>query len=284
MTDHPSHQETNDPLARRVLERIESEHVRPRPRWEFIFKNYTFWTLGALAVILGAFAFSAAFFEVANADWSLYAATHPDFLSFFLQAAPFLWVFVLALFIGLGYANIRHTKRGYRYPLSIIALGAILTSMVLGSALYALGAGEVIEQSLGDHPPFYRPVLTEERAWWQAPQQGVLGGQVLSVATGTSFTLKDFAGNVWQIDSDDLRASDITPLVVGDTVRVVGAPTTATSTSFHACFVFFWQLPGRPGMPPPAIASSSERSTPLERSDECKGIRPYGALRALHGD
>lgn len=283
-TNHPP--ESPDRLAERVLERIESQHLSPRPRWEFLFTNYAFWTLGALAVALGALAFSAVLFEVTNAPWSLSAATHPDFLSFFLAVAPFLWVAVLALFIGVGYATIRHTKRGYRYPLAIIAIGAILTSMVLGGALYAAGAGQAVEESLGDHPPFYRPIMLEDRAWWDAPTQGVLGGDVLSVTVDSSFTLKDFSGNIWTIDADDLRAPDLKALVAGQTVRVVGVPTSATSSVFHACFIFPWNMPGgAQGAPPPLyIASSSERTAVLERSEECRGIRPYGALHALHGE
>jgi hypothetical protein len=275
----------HDPFARRVLERIDSEHMRPRPRWEFVGENYLFWILGAVAVALGAVAFSAALFEIESADWSLYAATHVSFWAFFLAVAPFLWAAALLVFIGIGYINIKKTRRGYRYPLTVIAIGAILTSVSLGTALYASGFGEIIEESPGSALPFYRPILSAERAWWQAPEQGVLAGEVLSVASDTgSFVLRDLSGEVRTVDADDLRAADLKELVVGATVRVVGAPTSSTTESgiaFHACFVFPWNFPPPP---PPVVATSSERTSAPERSDECKGIRPYGALRALHGE
>ncbi len=277
-------------LAARILERIEGDRLKPRPRWEFVFKNYVFWTLGAIAVALGAFAFAAAVFEVQNAGWNLAAATHPDFLTFFLAVAPFLWVIALALFVVLGYANIRRTRRGYRYPLAVIALGAVLTSVALGSGLYAAGLGGEIEESLGTHLPFYRPILAEEHEWWLAPQKGLLGGTVLSLASSTRmFVLKDFSGRVWNVDTSDLRGNDLIVLSRGGTVRIVGVPTTATSSVFHACFVFPWKVVGlmHEEAPTPPLfvpASSTETATLPPRSEQCKGIAPYTRLRALDGD
>lgn len=282
-----SHEPSVDRLAKRVLDRIEEGHLRPRSRWTFVFQNYTFWTLGALAIIVGAFAFSAGLFEVENAGWQFYTATHTDFLTFFLDSAPFLWLFVLALFLVLGYVNVRRTKRGYRYSLAIIALGAVLTSIALGSGLYAAGFGPEIEEAIGDHPPFYRPILSEEHSRWVSPGQGLLGGSIVSLASSTSaFVLKDFSGTLWTITTSDLRGNDFVVLAHGGTVRVVGVPQTATSSIFHACFVFPWQVFGfvNDELPPPPLfvpASSSETTTSSPRSQLCKGIRPYTQLRAL---
>ncbi len=281
------HTQEGDHLARRVLDRIRDERLAPRPRWEFLFKNYFFWGLGALAVLLGAFAFSAVIFELESVDWRLAPVTHSSFFSFFLDAAPFLWVSALALFLIIGYVNVRRTKHGYRYPLTVIALGAILTSLALGSALYVAGLGGAVEGIAGDHPPFHRPILAEERSWWLAPGKGLLGGRVISVASGaTSFVLRDFNGVMWTIDGSDLRTPDLTAVARGGVVRVVGVPTTATSSAFHACFAFPWNSYGNPGQEPlpfplATIASTSERSPAVARSEECKGIRPYRQLRDI---
>ncbi len=291
-TPHQSH-ESPDHLAQRVLDRITTEKVTPRPRWEFLFKNYSFWTLGAAAVALGAVAFSAALFEVENAGWSLYAATHADLLRFFLDVVPLLWVAALAAFILIGYANIRHTRRGYRYPLALIALGAVLTSVTLGTGLYATGLGGEIEEAIGSHPPFYRPILDEERSWWLAPGKGLLGGVVLSVGPAASsskltFVLKDFSGHVWYVNGADLRNPDLTVLAHGGIVRIVGVPvaTSATSSTFHACFIFPWEVFGTIAIPPlpkslAFIASTSERIAGTARSELCRGIRPYKQLHTL---
>jgi hypothetical protein len=276
-----------EPLAKRILTTIQEKHLRPRPRWEFLFKNYFFWALGGLAVVLGALAFSAALFEIENAGWQYFAATHGSFISFFFAAAPFLWVAVLILFVLIGYVNIRHTRRGYRYPLSLIALGAVLTSITLGTSLYAAGLGGSVEESLGDHPPFYRPVLTAEHSWWLAPAKGLLGGVVVSVASDTaSFTLQDFSGREWTIDSSDLRGPDLAALLRGGVVRVAGVPVAPGSTAlFHACFVFPWRTFGGPSaalpLPLAFIASTSEKITGAMRSEECEGTSLYNELHSI---
>lgn len=273
---------TKDTFAKRVLARITDEHLAPRPRWEFLFKNYFFWGLGALAVVLGAFAFSAMFFEVANVDWNLALVTHSTFLAFFFDAAPFLWAGALIVFIFIGYLNVRWTNHGYRYPLTLIAVGAVLTSIVLGMALFAVGLGSTVEDISG---AFRRPILATEHSWWLAPDKGLLGGAVESVAPGlSSFTLRDFNGVLWQIDGSDLRARDQTAVAHGGVVRVVGVPTMATSSEFHACFVLAWGAqagsPHRVSPPLATIASTSEIGRPAARSEECRGIRPYQQLYA----
>lgn len=279
--------DTGTPVVKRVLDRIKGEGLSPRPRWEFIFKNYAFWILGAFAVALGAFAFAAALFELENASWRFYVATHQDFITFFLSVAPFLWVVALALFVLLGYVNIRRTKRGYRYPLAVIAFGAILTSIALGTGLYAAGFGAEIEEALGDHPPFYRPILAEEHDWWMAPGKGLLGGTVVSVASSTgSFVVRDFGGAFWTVDASDLRGNDLITLSRGGQVRVVGTPVTGSSTVFHACFLFPWKVYGllSEGVPPPPLfvpGGDDETTTSSPRSEICKGIRPYTELRML---
>ncbi len=277
-------------FAKRVLERIADEKLTPRPRWEFLFQNYVFCGLGAVPVALGSFAFSAMLYEIENVDWRLALVTHGSFFAFFLDVAPFLWIGALILFITLGYANVRRTNHGYRYSLSLIALGAILTSLSLGTALYATGFGGLVEE-LG--APFHRPILAEEHAWGLAPGKGLLGGQVVSATPGVaSFVLRDFNGVAWTVDGSDLRMPDLAVVARGGPVRIVGVPVpggvpaTATSSVFPACFVLPWETHGdfrhdAVQFPLTGVASTSERNPLIGRSEACKGIRPYAQLRMI---
>jgi hypothetical protein len=281
-----SHNQKDDHLAKRVLGRITDEHLAPRPRWEFLLKNYAFWGLGALAVIFGALAVAATIFEIQNVDWRLSGATHANLLSFFFATAPFIWVLALSLFTFVGYLYVRRTTHGYRYPLTVITLGAVLLSLALGSGLYAIGFGGNVEEFIGDHPPFYRPILVEERSWWLAPKKGLLGGEVEKVAPdAASFVLRDFSGQEWNVDTDDLRNRDLAAIARGGTVRVIGAPATSTNSTFHACFVFPWTMQGVPQhgpIPPPlAFVSTTSGKGEDDRSEECKGIRPYQQLHSI---
>jgi hypothetical protein len=196
-------------------------------------------------------------------------------------------VITLALFILIGYVNIRSTNHGYRYSLTVLALGAVLTSLALGGGLYMTGLGGEVEEIIGDHPPFYRPIIATQRSWWLAPEKGLLGGQVTHVApSGASFILRDFNGQMWEVDGSDLHTPDIAAVRHGGVVRIVGVPTAATSSAFHACFVFLWETHGKindESFPPPSviIASTSERKVTTARSEVCKDIRPYQQLRSI---
>lgn len=282
----------------RVLKKIETEKLHPRPRWEFIAQDALFWGLGGLSVIFGSFAFSAGMYDVENTGWRFAPVTHDSYLAFFLATAPFLWMIALALFTLIGYENIRRTKRGYRYPLVLIVLGAILASMALGGVIYAAGFGKEIEEALGDHPPFYRPVFMQERAAWLAPERGLLGGEVVSVApSGDTFVLRDFSGTTWIIDSREIGGRDFATLAQGGFIRVVGTSTTgdlltsadasASTSLFHACFIFPWLVHenARGGtsrrMMVTFYATTSERNTERMRTDTCRGIRPYERLRVI---
>ncbi len=273
-------------LVKRIFDRIEHDRLIPRPRWKFILKNYSFWFFGALAVILGALAFAAAIFEIENAGWNFYEVTNPNFISFFFSAIPYLWGIVFLLFIGIGYRNIHRTKRGYRYPLIIIAFGAILLSSLLGVGLSMAGLGGEIEESIGDHPPFYRPVLIEEQNRWLSPQEGLLWGVASSSSIDRDYlTLKDSSGQVWTVNTSDVRGNDLTLIGRGETVRIVGVPVTATSSIFHACFVFPWEQSGGISFHSLLLLtksfSTSERIASDTRSDACKNIVPYAKLRLL---
>ena len=289
-----NHNPETDQLAKRVFDRITTEHVTPRPRWEFLFKNYFFWALGALAVALGALAVSATIFELTSVEWQFALVTHNSLFSFILDAAPFLWLGALALFIGIGYMNVKKTNHGYRYPLAFIALGAVLTSLSLGGALYAAGLGGALEEIAGNNVPFHQSVVAEQNALWLAPERGLLSGTVVSSAPEvTSFVIRDAEGSEWTVDGHDLRTPDLAAVARGGVVRVVGIPSQSESgeatTSFHGCFAFPQESRGgirgkRSSLPVALVASTSGRGAKVSRSEACKNIRPYEQLRAMDED
>jgi hypothetical protein len=290
-----------DGVAKRVLDRIDREHMRPIARSHFILQNLLLWAFGAVSIVFGAVAAAAALFAIANAGWRYYVATHDNLLTFIVQTAPFVWLITFAIFVLVGYEIFKRTKSGYKYPFFAVALGSIVLSLLLGVGLYAFGLGEVFDDALGA-VPFYHPTIATEESLWSHPEKGLLAGRVVSLAPDfSSFTLLSFDGSLWTVDGDDLRHFDETALARGGLVRVVGVPftgttttniatTTATSTdatAFHACFVFPWEVYGGFGanhLDMPFMHLLGERNDSAERSSECKDVRPYAPLRALEED
>ena len=294
MTDFNTSQQENhnesSGLAKRVLTKIEYEHLTPSPRWKHFLHNGIFWSAVILATIIAAFAATAAIFVFTNTGWEYATITHNSVLAFLLASLPWLWLMILAFFVFAGYWNIRHTRYGYRYRLPLVVIGLVFVVLLVGSALFAAGFGQTVEEGIGSYMPFYRPFLNEEQSWWSRADHGLLIGTITSVSPDfSSFTLRTKSGKIWFIDASDLRTHDITILARGGMVRIVGVAYTATSTRpFHACFVLPWQIYGKFPEPLNAplaalTASTSEIISHNERSEVCRGIHPYRSLRALDG-
>jgi hypothetical protein len=286
MTNQPNHQ----PLAEKVLEQIEEQHVAPRPRWVFVVRNLAFWGLWILSLLIGAAAMAAALFVFTNAGWEFREVTQPQFVSFLLENIPILWIVALVLMLVLGIENLRQTKAGYRYPMLALLGLNLLGSAVLGYGLFRLGAGQFVDQEVGGRIPFHRPVLVIQERAWTHPEQGLLSGAVTAIQSDQShFTVRTFDGDEWIVSADDVSDKGRNVLVHVPFVRVVGVPVVedATGTVFHACFVFPWEINGgRFPAPPKRPSSTFEMKAPGQNASfpedsPCAALQMAPRLRVL---
>jgi hypothetical protein len=293
-------EENTTNFAKEVLERIEKEQVTPKARWQFLVKNYGLWVLWGMSVLVGAGAVAATIFVFANAGWQFYSATHDSLFEFIIDSLPYLWGAVLGVFIFAAYENVRHTKRGYRYPLFAIILFSIIASALGGVVLYAAGFGDVFDEQIGKRIPLHRPIMMQQQKKWVNAERGVLAGEVDDVdANKLMFIIETFDDKEWEVDGSDLNEKDWEALSRFRLVRVIGVPVKEGEEIFHACFVFPWEifgrreraagpnrdqpltldrLRGRSPFPPKGIL---ERKSESERSSECGGVRSYETLQAL---
>jgi hypothetical protein len=275
----PNHQ----PLADKVLEQIEEQHVAPRPRWVFVVKNTAFWALWIVCLLIGAAAMAAALFAFTNAGWEFREVTHPEIVSFLLENVPLLWIVALSLMLIFGIENLRHTKAGYRYPMILIFSLNLLGSAVLGFGLFKLGAGQFVDQEVGSRIPFHRPMLIKQERDWTTPQRGLLSGAVTDVQEDFStFTIQTFDGKTLTIAGDDVSEKGRDVLTRFPFVRVVGLPQQeeATATVFHACFVFPWEVTGG-GFPPPPDRTAHTFQMRLPPTEDFADDSPCAALQTV---
>jgi hypothetical protein len=273
-------QEKRTSLADKVLERIEHEGVTPRPRWHFIFSNGMLWALWGVSVLVGAVAVAASIFSFSRAGWQFYAATHNTRLEFIVESLPYVWMGLLVFVTIVAYENIRHTRRGYRYRLMFIMGGSILLSLLFGAVLFKVGVGQRAEMGLGSNLPALSSLVRNEERWVQ-PQKGILAGEAVTIGSSSSFTLRDFRGGEWEIDTTDLTELDLQVLERTDRLRVIG--TSTAEGVFHACIVFPWELDiGNTERPLKRLREEwHERNAAMARTNECEGIRPYELLKGL---
>jgi hypothetical protein len=210
-----------DNFDQKLVEKIKEEKLTPKPRWHFLLKNYVVWGSGALALLIGAAAVSVMMYLFKYNNWDIQAETHKSVWEFFLSTLPYFWIIFLGLFILILYYNLKHTKRGYVYPIWAMISVSILASIILGSLFFLANVGEKIDDLLGEHAPLYDTLINRDMMFWFKPDEGRLAGLVLEINDYSSFAIIDPQGHTWQIVTA-LTGPSITAVRVGQPVDLVG--------------------------------------------------------------
>ncbi|MFA5024640.1 MAG: hypothetical protein WC523_06860 [Patescibacteria group bacterium] len=211
----------------KILAKIKTDKLTPKPRWQFLLKNYVVWIFGAAALLIGAAAISVMIYLFIYNDWNLYEQTHKSFMEFFLLTLPYFWIIFLGLFIFIIYYNLKHTKRGYRYPLYLVILAPVAASLILGFSLYYLGVGEQIDDVLGRQAPFYDRFINRHVGFWSDPDEGRLIGLVVSPLDNNKFILVDRSGEEWLVSISRLPDRAASLVILGQPVKLLGQRETA---------------------------------------------------------
>lgn len=145
-------------LKHQVLKDIKEQGIKPTSRFYFVTRNYFFWLLFAVSVIVGAFAFSSILFALLlNQE---YWNTLPFFSksSLFIQSVPFFWLVLLVLFTISAWFNFKRTDGAHRRQNAMVVLASILFSMLLGVLLFRFGVAEHVQNIFTKHSATYRTV------------------------------------------------------------------------------------------------------------------------------
>jgi hypothetical protein len=232
-------------LSSSVLERIEEEQITPRARGVFLSRDFAIWTLWLLSVLLGAVSIAVTLSVLAHGWFTLYEITHDTASRFWLEALPYAWLLVFLAMTIAGIYNLRHTKRGYRYPLTVVLLSSLGGSVGLGLLLQTIGFGFVADKQLGQYSVLYESQAEREERYWQRPEAGRLVGIFLPppslVDPALSSPLfRDIKGVEWEINLSELTDSERRHIVPGQIVRVAGLVESQELPKFYACQVLPW--------------------------------------------
>jgi len=239
-----SKETSRKPLKDSLFERIETEKVCPRSRMFFWSQECTLWSLWFLSVAIGALAVAVSLFVVSHRQYEVYEVTHENMFTFMVEVLPYVWILTFFLMAVVAVFNIRHTKRGYRYPLWFILSSSVVLSFAGGSALQFFGLGFSIDNILGSNMGMYMSQDKIERKLWQEPKQGRLVGQLVTseIVSSSTRLFEDISGKKWQMNVSELHPRDIELLETHKTVRLFGVCTDKDLGIFHACEVFPWML------------------------------------------
>jgi small nuclear ribonucleoprotein (snRNP)-like protein len=211
-----------DNLSRQVLNTIEQEQIKPRPKWAFWLKNYLLWLLAGAALLSSGLALSAIIFIIADNDWEVYQHIAGSLPEFILLTLPYFWLGFLILFIMAADYNVKHTKKGYRYQLRTIIASSILVSSVLGFAFYNVGLGQAIDDTLTVKLPVYSNMMHQRRNIWLQPGKGLLIGTVNSIDNSGNIVLTDLSNQQWHILVDELNLYRGRLILPGVRLKIIG--------------------------------------------------------------
>jgi len=227
--------ESNNTLSKSVMEKIETEQTKPRPRVYFTFKNILIWTTALVTVVLGSLIVSSIVFRLVNLDKVLPPRVYERAWQM-TETLPFT-LFVLFIIFGyLMYKQIRLTRSGYKYEMPVIFLSIGFVSLVFGILFYVVGVGYHVDRITAKGLPFHPGIEKLQSRQWTTSDEGVIVGEVVSIENENIF-LRDRSGAIWNIPVEDLEDKEdvqTVRLFVGQRIGVVGVANTNDKT-FKAC-------------------------------------------------
>lgn len=211
-----------DKLTGSIISKIKKEKISPAPKWMFLAKNYSIWTLFVLAVIIGGLAFAVILFLLTDNDWDIYKHLDKSFGEYLLLSFPYFWIIFLGLFSTAAFYNYKHTKKGYRRDPHLIIGANILISVIIGTVFFYAGLGSKIENVFADNIPYYRNHAQYKLDVWNNPEKGLLAGVITEAGNKDSFVLKDFEGEKWEIQASSAFWGGRVIFQKGERIKIIG--------------------------------------------------------------
>lgn len=238
---------TEHSLTENVLDRIKNEHIAPKPRWEFLLKNYVIWIIGGLSIIIGSISVSVMIFLAETDDWAAIMQLGGKKWIILLNAVPYFWAIFLIGFLVIARYNLLHTKRGYKITLPVFAVASVLLSVILGSLFYAMGVGTMIDNALAKNARPFLGIIHPRLHIWSNAEQGMLAGKIISQENRRTVTIRGFDENTWivQILPPERPLPELPESMP---IRFVGQRT--GENTFNAIRVILWEQP-KPMIPMP---------------------------------
>jgi len=207
--------------SQKLINKIISEHIKPSPRWHFVFKNYIFWIVFFMFIIFGGIAFSIILYAVAESDLNLFMSLSHSRIQFLIASLPFLWILFLIIFLIISIFVIRRTRTGYRYPLLKILSINIVISILLGVTFFYTGGAERMEQIFAENIPVYKGIEENKISRWSDPESGSLAGVIIE-GSNEIILIEDFSGKKWEIDIKEIIINQRVSLEIGGKIKIIG--------------------------------------------------------------
>ena len=208
-------------ISKSVLEKIDKQEIKPRPRWQFILWHILLWLVVAITVLLGGLATSIMLLKLFTMEWTLV----PRLGGRFFILLPYVWFALVGLTIFISSIAFEKTKKGYRHKPWIIAGISVLISLVIGAVFFATKTGEVVEQAMLVHIGPYGRLQEFREKVFQIPDEGILPGRIKEVTSATLIVVDDLTGKEWNVSIPDMGPLMGNNLEAGMDILAIGEQT-----------------------------------------------------------
>ncbi len=188
--------------AQKLLNRIQSENLKPRPKWIFTLRNRLFWVIGAIFLLLEGVAVSVIIYIFQSDDWQIYGRLTDGWLEFILLFLPIFWMLMLFIFISILIYDLKNTKRGYRYSIPFLLFFTVLIGVILGIIFFYSGVGKAIDEVLSGRAPYYGKIINPRTEFWCQPNKGRLSGMVIAATEDNTFNFRCCEGRDWIVKTE----------------------------------------------------------------------------------
>lgn len=254
-----------DTQGKKLIEKIQKENIKVRPKFVFKAKNIFFWVLFLICLLLVAIISVFIIYRISHAvEYMPRYMKEKDSAFFLMKAVSIIWILIIIVSAVISYFSIRHTKHGYKYP--SIALGFIIFLILIFLTMgFIFGKRDKDIAYLAEKARFARSLEYLNEEYWSNPEKGRLEGKILSMekAKYNTIMLKEVEyeenNKIWKIFFDD--NTKIHPFVTLDKdtkIKVIGIK--KEGESFYAYLI----IPHK-RIPPQYIQKlCSQKETPQE--------------------
>jgi hypothetical protein len=200
--------------------RIKKDHLTPKPKWTFLFHDYSVLAISLSALIIGSISFGIFLNTVLTNDWDIYQQAGRGFWEHVWKSLPMLWLIFIIICIPYSYYAFSETEKGYHYKQSMIISLSILISLILGTLMYITGFAEDTDDYLMETIPYYHYITGNHTCLWLHPEKGLLAGMIIS-STTNPVIIVDFEGNQWVTTGVPAVAKDVRSRI-GEKIKIIG--------------------------------------------------------------
>jgi len=228
--------------SNKLLDRIRNEGIEPKPKWHFLSRQWSVWTVFIISILFGALAFSVILFSIQQTDFELFRHLAHSKAEFLLGILPFFWLIGLFLFLGFAFYSIQYSKKAYKISTAKLVGLSTAMSILLGTIYFIAGGADQLEKTFATNLALYEGLEQQKIKLWTVPEEGYLSGHIIQ-SDPKEIRLKDHKGNIWTISYTDAFVAPIVDLIKGERIKIIGK--TINKGHFTAEEIRPWQGRGK---------------------------------------